>query len=79
LAVAAAVLGAGVRQLNPAHLSLPGLPGSATTEEWLSAAVIDAPHIAAAAGALVDVRREASQPNVDRTHTGRDRVIADRA
>ena len=65
-AVAAAVLGAGVRQLHLAHLSVSELPGSVRTEELLSAAVIDAPHIAAAAGALVDGRR-GSEPTERRS------------
>jgi transketolase len=56
-AVAAALLAAGVRQLHLAHLSVSELPGSGTTAELLSDAGIDAPHIAAAAAALVDGRR----------------------
>ncbi len=56
-AVAAALLGAGLPQLRLAHLSVSELPGSGTTAELLNAAGIDAPHIAAAAAALVDGRR----------------------
>ena len=45
------------QQLHLAHLSVSELPGSGTTAELLNAAGIDAPHIAAAAAALVDGRR----------------------
>jgi transketolase len=57
-AVAAALLEAGVQQLHLAHLSVSELPGSGTTAELLNAAGIDAPHIAAAAAALLEERRE---------------------
>ena len=56
-AVAAALLGARVQQLRLAHLSVSELPGSGTTAELLNAAGIDAPHIAAAAAALVEESR----------------------
>jgi transketolase len=55
-AVADALLAAGVKRLHLAHLSVSELPGSGTPAELLSAAGIDAPHIAAAAAALVDGR-----------------------
>jgi transketolase len=57
-AVAAALLATGDQQLRLTHLSVSELPGSGTTAELLAAAGIDAPHIAAAAAALVDGRRE---------------------
>jgi transketolase len=53
-AVTDALLAARVQQLHLAHLSVSKLPGSGTTAELLNAAGIDAPHIAAAAAALVD-------------------------
>jgi transketolase len=56
-AVADALLGAGLQQLRLAHLSVSELPGSGTPAELLAAAGIDAPHIAAAAAALVDEPR----------------------
>jgi transketolase len=56
-AVAAALLAARVGQLHLAHLSVSELPGSGTPEELLSAAGIDAPHIAAAAAELVEETR----------------------
>jgi transketolase len=56
-AVTAALLAAGVQQLHLAHLSVSELPGSGTPAELLSAAGIDALHIAAAAAALLDGRR----------------------
>ena len=52
-AVAAALLAAGVQRLRLAHLSVSEPPGSGTTGELLSAAGIDAAHIASAAAALV--------------------------
>ena len=59
-AVASALLAAGVRRLRLAHLSVSELPGSGTTGELLSAAGIDAAHIASAAAALVEEGRAAS-------------------
>jgi transketolase len=56
-AVAAALLATGDQQLRLTHLSVSELPGSGTTAELLAVAGIDAPHIAAAAAALVDGRR----------------------
>jgi transketolase len=53
-AVAAALLATGDQRLRLAHLSVSELPGSGTPAELLDAAGIDAPHIAAAAAALVD-------------------------
>ena len=53
-AVGAALLSAEVQQLHLAHLSVSELPGSGTGAELLSAAGIDAAHIAAAAAALVE-------------------------
>ena len=53
-AVASALLAAGVQRLRLAHLSVSELPGSGTTGELLSAAGIDAAHIASAAAALVE-------------------------
>jgi transketolase len=58
--VASALLAGGVQRLRLAHLSVSELPGSGTTGELLSAAGIDAAHIASAAAALVeegDLRR----------------------
>jgi transketolase len=52
--VASALLAAGVQRLRLAHLSVSELPGSGTTGELLSAAGIDAAHIASAAAALVE-------------------------
>jgi transketolase len=57
-AVAAALLEAGVRQLRLAHLSVSELPGSGTSAELLATAGIDAPHIASAAVALIEVDEE---------------------
>jgi transketolase len=51
--VADALLGAGVQALRITHLSVRDLPGSGTSQELLAAAGIDAPHIEAAARALV--------------------------
>ena len=56
-AVAAALLAAGLQQLHLQHLSVSELPGSGTTAELLNAAGIDAPHITAAAIALVEEPR----------------------
>jgi transketolase len=53
-AVACALLAAGAQRLRLAHLSVSELPGSGTTRELLSAAGIDAAHIASAAAALVN-------------------------
>jgi transketolase len=55
-AVAAALLEARARPLRLAHLSVSEPPGSGTPTESMNAAGIDAPHIAAAATALVDER-----------------------
>jgi transketolase len=52
--VADALLAAGAQGLRLAHLSVTELPGSGTTGELLSAAGIDAAHIASAAAALLD-------------------------
>ncbi len=52
-AVADALLGAGVQGLRFTHLSVRDLPGSGTSQELLAAAGIDAPHIEAAARALL--------------------------
>jgi transketolase len=52
-AVADALLGAGVRSLRLAHLSVRELPGSGTPAELLGAARIDADHIEAAARGLL--------------------------
>jgi transketolase len=61
-AVACALLAAGAQPLRLAHLSVSELPGSGTTRELLSAAGIDAAHIASAAAALVN-ESEQSQPS----------------
>jgi transketolase len=53
-AVTDALVAAEVQQLHLAHLSVAELPGSGTTAELLNAAGIDAPHIAAAAAALIE-------------------------
>jgi transketolase len=53
-AVADALLEAGVQGLRLTHLSVRDLPGSGPSEELLAAAGIDAPHIEAAARALLD-------------------------
>jgi transketolase len=53
-AVADALLEAGVQGLRLTHLSVRDLPGSGSSEELLAAAGIDAPHIEAAARALLD-------------------------
>jgi transketolase len=53
-AVTSALLAAGIQRLRLAHLSVSELPGSGTTGELLSAAGIDAAHIASAAAALVE-------------------------
>jgi transketolase len=52
-AVTAALLDAGPRALQVAHLAVRELPGSGTSEELLAAAGIDAAHIEAAARGLL--------------------------
>jgi transketolase len=52
-AVTDALMAVGVPDVHLAHLSVREMPGSGTTDELLAAARIDAPHIVAAAHALL--------------------------